>query len=289
MRSMTGYGKASREMNGKKFTVEIRSLNSRQLDLNLRIPSAYREVEADFRSLATALIQRGKADISVSLDNTADSKPETRIDKELVKYYYSELRQLSTELNEKENDLLALVFRMPEVVTTSSVSASEDEVLMLKELVNEAAGSFDDFRKTEGATLKKDMLSRVQLIMNYLNEIEPFENERTDNVRARLMKAIEEHVGKEKIDHDRFEQELIFYIEKLDITEEKTRLKTHCDYFSKTSDEDGSGRKLGFISQEMGREINTIGSKANHAEMQKKVVQMKDELEKIKEQLNNIL
>lgn len=288
MRSMTGYGKASREVKGKKFTVEIRSLNSRQLDLNLRIPSMYRQIEAECRSLATSLIQRGKADISVSFDSL-DSKSETKINRDLAKFYYQEISQLAKELNESQSEIFPLIFRMPDVVSTSNAEPAEEELKALVELIHEAAGSFDEFRKTEGMTLKKDLISRVDLILNYLSSIEPFETERTDAVKMRLMKSLEEHAGKDKVDKDRFEQELIYYFEKLDITEEKTRLRTHCEYFVRTSDEDSSGRKLGFISQEMGREINTIGSKANHAGIQKFVVMMKDELEKIKEQLNNIL
>jgi uncharacterized protein (TIGR00255 family) len=288
MRSMTGYGKASRELHGKKFTVEIRSLNSRQLDLNLRIPSLYRELEAEVRGIASQLIQRGKADVSVSYDSNADGK-QVMIDKELAKTYHKELKELARELGETSGELLPLVFRMPEVISTPNQEASKEEIELLKELVKEAVSNFDEFRLAEGKVLENDLLSRVEMIRGYLNDIEPFEQERIDQVRTRLTRSIEDHVGKEKIDNDRFEQEIIFYLEKLDITEEKTRLNTHCSYFNETAKEDASGRKLAFISQEMGREINTIGSKANHAEMQKKVVQMKDELEKIKEQLNNIL
>jgi uncharacterized protein (TIGR00255 family) len=249
MRSMTGYGKASREFNGKKFTVEIRSLNSRQLDLNLRIPSLFRELEAEVRGIASQLIQRGKADVSVSFDS-GNVTTDTTVNKELAKHYYNELRSLSTELGESKSDLLSLVFRMPDIISTSSNEATKEELDLIKVLVKEAADSFDQFRKDEGKVLENDLLSRIDLIRNYLKEIEPFEQERIDNVKTRLGRSIEEQIGKDKIDNDRFEQEIIYYLEKLDITEEKTRLNTHCNYFDETAKEDASGRKLAFISQE---------------------------------------
>jgi uncharacterized protein (TIGR00255 family) len=214
---------------------------------------------------------------------------DAKINKDLAKHYYNELNGLKQDLGDQTQDLLAIVLRMPDIISTSSHEATDEELQLIKRLVKDAGAAFDDFRKTEGNVLEKDLLTRVELIRSYLKDIEPFESARVDQVRSRLSKSLEEQVGKDKVDNDRFEQEIIFYLEKFDITEEKTRLNTHCDYFNQTAKEDASGRKLAFISQEMGREINTIGSKANHAEMQKKVVQMKDELEKIKEQLNNIL
>lgn len=287
MRSMTGFGKASAEFNGKKFSVEIRSLNSRQLDLSLRIPSAYKEIEQDFRSVAGSFIERGKADVHVSVESS-EQKSAVSINKDLVRHYFSELSDLKSELKE-ETDLLPLILKMPEVLTSAAAEPDVKEFETLKQLLKTALNDFDSFRKKEGDTLERDLLDRVQLIRDNLIAVEPHEKVRTEQIRTRLLRNIEENVPAEKVDHDRFEQELIYYFEKLDITEEKTRLLTHCKYFNETAAEPSSGRKLGFISQEMGREINTIGSKANNAELQKIVVKMKDELEKIKEQLNNIL
>lgn len=284
---MTGYGKAAAELNGKKFIVEIRSLNSKQLDLNLRLPSGYRELEPELRSLAAAQIERGKVEIGLNIEAT-ENTPETSIDKKLAKYYYDQLKSLADQLGEK-SDLLPQVLRMPDVVSISSGEPGESELALFRSLVSRAIESFNEFRNREGETLEKDLLLRISLILENLAGVEKYENERLETVKSKLTRMLEENVGKDSVDNNRFEQELIYYMEKLDITEEKIRLRAHCSYFTDTAKETSSGRKLSFITQELGREINTIGSKANHLEIQKLVVQMKDELEKIKEQLNNIL
>lgn len=287
---MTGYGKAINEISGKKITVEIRSLNSKQMDLNLRMPYLYKEKELELRSEITRLLERGKVDLSIYSESTQAELP-VAFNTELAKTYYKELKKLAGDLNEQSSDLLSLVIKMPDVMKAEKEVAelSEDEWMRVKTLVGKAIEAFQKFRSDEGATLALEFEKRIQLIGKLLEEVIQHDDSRVKNIKERIHTNLQEAVEKEKIDMNRFEQELIYYIEKLDITEEKLRLKTHLDYFTVNMKEPASGRKLGFIAQEIGREINTIGSKANDATIQKLVVQMKDELEKIKEQLLNVL
>jgi uncharacterized protein (TIGR00255 family) len=286
---MTGFGKATLEWNSSTITVEIRSLNSKQLDLNFRTSSRYKSKELELRTTCTKQIERGKADVSIYLETNSGEK-NLAINKALAKNYFSELKALATELSEPTNELLALVLKMPEVLKSDPEEAGEAELENLKTCVDKAIAEFIKFRLDEGKVLQNEFETRLHNIVNLLQSVELLDVKRAAALRSRIEKNIAEFVDKEKIDQNRFEQELIYYIEKIDITEEKLRLKTHCDYFLKTMNEEESvGRKLGFISQEIGREINTIGSKANDSAIQMVVVQMKDELEKIKEQLLNVL
>jgi len=290
LRSMTGFGKATGEIPGKKVTVEIRSLNSKQLDLNLRMPYFYKEKELELRNEIAKQLERGKVDVSVYTESSQEAMP-IALNKELAKTYYRELRSLSDELNEDHNNLLALALKMPDVLKAERevVELDEEEWKHVKVVVDKAIEAFQKFRDDEGNSLLTEFVSRISIIEKLLNEVVSLDAARVENIKSRIKNNLAEVVDVNKIDQNRFEQELIYYIEKLDITEEKLRLKTHLDYFMATMKEPGAGRKLGFISQEIGREINTIGSKANDAGIQKLVVQMKDELEKVKEQMLNVL
>jgi uncharacterized protein (TIGR00255 family) len=286
---MTGFGKSEVSLPTKKITVEVRSLNSKQLDLSVKLPGIYRSYEFDIRSKAAAAIVRGKSDISITVENTAVQTSAT-VNKELFREY---LHQVSDALAFSGADaaydaILPVVMRMPDVVSTQAEGVSEEEHAALMQAVDEALSHFNSFREQEGAILIADLLKRVDNIEDYKLQVEPYEQARCEIIRNR----IREHLAQlqVEVDQNRLEQEMIFYIEKLDITEEKVRLKNHCRYFREVaSSEEAAGRKLGFIAQEMGREINTLGSKANEANMQILVVKMKDELEKIKEQVLNIL
>jgi len=290
LKSMTGFGKAVSEIPGKKVTVEIRSLNSKQLDLNVRMPYFYKEKELELRTEMAKQLERGKVDLSIYTESTQETMP-VALNKELARTYYRELKNLSEELHEKNADLLALTLKMPDVMKAEREVAEldEEEWKLVKMAVDKAVEAFQKFRDDEGNTLLNEFNSRIAIINKLLAEVVEMDAARVENIKKRIKTNIEEVVEASKIDQNRFEQELIYYIEKLDITEEKLRLKTHLDYFVQTMKEPGAGRKLGFISQEIGREINTIGSKANDAGVQKLVVQMKDELEKIKEQMLNVL
>lgn len=287
---MTGFGKSVTEIPGKKITVEIRSLNSKALDLNLRLPYIYKEKELGLRSDISKQIERGKIDATIFTESTQETMP-VAINKTLAKTYYRELKELSEVLKEKNSNLLSLVLKMPEVMKAEKelIVLDEAEWEQVKLAVDRAIEAFQNFRSDEGKILAKEFQTRIGIIYELLDEVLSLDANRVEHIRKRIKNNITEFVEKEKIDQNRFEQELIYYMEKLDITEEKLRLKTHLDYFIKTMQEHACGRKLGFISQEIGREINTIGSKANDAGVQKLVVQMKDELEKIKEQLLNVL
>ncbi|HEU4717380.1 MAG TPA: YicC/YloC family endoribonuclease [Bacteroidia bacterium] len=288
MRSMTGFGKAVCELPQKKVTVEIRSLNSRQLDLNVRIPSLYREKEAEIRAAISKNVERGKVDFSIYVEASGESGSAT-INEELATAYHRELKKLSDAIGEKRTDFLSLIIRMPDVLRNDRQELNEEEWEQVSAAVGQAVSAFNGFRDDEGKVLSGEFVQRIGIIRKKLEEIATLDPQRAANVRERLNKILSETTSAENIDKNRFEQELIYYLEKFDITEEKLRLSTHCDYFLETMKEPSSGRKLGFISQEIGREINTIGSKANDAGIQKLVVQMKDELEKIKEQLLNVL
>jgi uncharacterized protein (TIGR00255 family) len=286
---MTGYGKSTAILPGKTITIEIKSLNSKQFDLNLRLPSLLRERESDFRSLLSKSIERGKVDLSVSIDYTGAEIP-TAINRPLALAYYNELKSLALETGETNSDLLSIVMKMPDITRQLREETSEEEWIEIFKSMSTAITQFEEFRKHEGALLENDFKARIKIIHELLLQIEPFEAERNRLFREKLRAGVAEFIENNTLDANRFEQEIIYYLEKLDITEEKVRLLKHCNYFDETlKEKDANGRKLSFITQEIGREINTIGSKANDASMQKLVVQMKDELEKIKEQLANIL
>ncbi len=289
VKSMTGFGKGEASLQNKKITVEIRSLNSKQLDLGLRLPAVYRQSEYEIRNIIARTIQRGKVDVFVTVESQAVETP-ARINKEVFREY---LHQMTDTLafagiDADYDAIVPVVMRLPEVVSTETESISDEEHAALIAATESAAAQLDAFRAQEGAILIADLLSRVEKIETYKEEVVPFEQARTETIKARIL----ENLGKLQVDVDRnrLEQEMIFYLEKLDITEEKVRLANHCKYFREVAaEEEGVGRKLGFIAQEMGREINTMGSKANESNIQILVVKMKDELEKIKEQVLNIL
>jgi len=287
MQSMTGFGKANGVFSNKKVSVEIRTLNSKGLDLTVKAPSVYRDLENEIRKSVTENLDRGKIDVGIYLESQSDSK-QLKINRELADSYYNELKSLNTSWGEKEIDYLAIVMRMPEVVSQSNEEISEEETDFILNLVSEAITQVVNFRLKEGAALRQEFIHRLTEIKLGLTAIEPFESTRIQTLKERIFKSLEE-LKISEIDHNRFEQELIFYIEKLDISEEKMRLNHHLEYFTETMQTAKSGKKLGFITQEMGREINTLGSKSNHPEMQKIVVDMKDNLEKIKEQVLNTL
>ncbi len=286
---MTGFGKGEATVHNKKITVEIRSLNSKQLDLNLRLPAAYRQAEYDVRTLIGKHVQRGKVDIFITAESN-QTESATQINPALFRHYLHQITDTLTSagIDASYDTLVPIVMRMPDVVATAEQQTSDEEIAALMSAVEEACSRHSAFRIQEGAILIADLLRRVDLIEQYKLEVEPFEAARTESVRARLLENLSKLAV--DVDHNRLEQEMIFYLEKLDITEEKVRLTNHCRYFREVAaEEEGAGRKLGFIAQEMGREINTMGSKANQAEIQRLVVKMKDELEKIKEQVLNIL
>lgn len=288
MKSMTGFGKAVCELPQKKVTVEVRSLNSRQLDLNIRMPSVYRDKEGDIRSELSKFAERGKIDFSIFVEATGDAGLAT-LNHTLANAYHKELKKLSEEFGEDRKEFLSLIVRMPDVMKQDKQELDENEWKSIYVTVKSALDAFGKFREDEGAVLANELTQRINIIGTKLAEVAVLDPTRAAAVRERLQKHLQEAMNTENIDKNRFEQELIYYLEKLDITEEKLRLQTHLDYFIATMKEPGAGRKLGFIAQEIGREINTIGSKANDAGIQMIVVQMKDELEKIKEQLLNVL
>ena len=289
VKSMTGFGKGEAALRNKKITVEIRSLNSKQLDLSLRLPAVYRQSEYEIRNLIARTIQRGKVDVFVTVESQA-VETSARINREVFREY---LRQMNDTLSFSGIDagydaILPVIMRLPDVVATEAEAISEEEHAALLAAVEAAAAHLDAFREQEGAILIADLLRRVELIEQYKTEVVPFEKARTETGKARILDNLSKLAV--DVDRNRLEQEMIFYLEKLDITEEKVRLTNHCNYFREVaSSEEGAGRKLGFIAQEMGREINTMGSKANEPNIQILVVKMKDELEKIKEQVLNIL
>ena len=286
---MTGYGKATAAAGTKTITVEVRSLNSKQLDLGVKMPAAYRSAEYEVRSMATAKVSRGKVDVYVSVE---DSSPtgSSKVNAGVFGAYYRQITEAAAaagiEIEEGE-EIIPAILHLPDVMVSEKAEVSEEESAALLCATKEALEAMEAFRMQEGAILMADMSARVDTIGGLLARVEPFEVARVQAVKARIL----EHVAAVgvTVDANRLEQEIVFWVEKLDITEEKVRLAKHCDYFRETAGEKEAGRKLGFIAQEMGREINTLGSKANDVDIQKLVVQMKDELEKIKEQLLNIL
>ena len=286
---MTGYGKAEQIYLTKKIVVEVKTLNSKQLDLIVKLPHEIRSQELDYRNMVATTLQRGKVDVMISITDT-NVEQNTHIEKEVIASYLKQVKEISEEYNiPQSSDLAMLLFKMPGIFVTPEQQYDEIFFEKVKETLQSALDMTDSFRRQEGEVLKKDLLKRKELIMQYLDEVTPFEVNRHENIKNKLMKNLTELTQSGKYDENRLEQELIFYLEKLDITEEKVRLAKHCSYYEETIDEEGAGNKLGFIAQEMGREINTLGSKANDADIQRLVVKMKDELEKIKEQLFNIL
>lgn len=285
IQSMTGFGKATLQLPTKKITVEVKSLNSKGLDLNVRMPSLYREMELGLRNQIALQLERGKVDFSIFIESTAE-QTSTKVNVPIVKAYMEQLRAVYTEADEVE--LMKMAIRMPDTMKTEREEIDENDWAQIETAIAEALQNILTFRRDEGQSLEKEFQLRIANIRQYMNEALALDHERVKTIKDRLHNAITEL--KVAVDENRFEQELIYYLEKLDITEEKVRLTNHLDYFLETiNGTEANGRKLGFITQEMGREINTMGSKSNHAQMQKLVVQMKDELEKIKEQVLNVL
>jgi uncharacterized protein (TIGR00255 family) len=290
LKSMTGYGISVFDSGNIKYTVEIKSLNSKFLELSLRIPKSFSEKEFQLRNECNKQIERGKVNLSINVEQAEATEKAAGIDKELLKHYYNQLKAVSDELGEPTGNLLQLALTLPEVVKYEEETVSEEEWKIVEKTFQQALAAFQKFRADEGNVLEQDIKLRIGIILKNLELVEIEEPKRVPLIRERLNQFLEEAVGRENVDQNRFEQELIYYIDKLDITEEKIRLKSHCDYFLETlKNADANGKKLGFISQEIGREINTLGSKANDANIQKLVVGMKEELEKIKEQLLNVL
>lgn len=290
IKSMTGFGRAVVETCGKCVTVEIRTLNSKQLDLNTRIPLLFKNYENDIRSILSKELERAKADFTISVENRSVSSSVT-INKELAKSYYQTVKELSNELgNPIESDIFLHVMRMPDVVSTPQEEVSDELWEAVRAAILDACRQLNEFRISEGKVLEQDFVKRITLIRDMIDEVTPFEENRIVKIREKFENSLKELAPKVQYDPNRLEQEIFYYLEKLDITEEKVRLRKHCNYFIETLNENQSnGKKLGFIVQECGREINTMGSKSNDFDIQQIVVRMKDELEKLKEQLANVL
>ncbi|MBO6080508.1 MAG: YicC family protein [Bacteroidales bacterium] len=290
IKSMTGFGRAVVETCGKCVTVEIRTLNSKQLDLNTRIPLLFKNYENDIRSILSKELERAKADFTITVENRSVSSSVT-INKELAKSYYQTVKELSNELeNPIESDIFLHVMRMPDVVSTPQEEVSDELWEAVRAAILDACRQLNEFRISEGKVLEQDFVKRITLIRNMIDEVTPFEENRIVKIREKFENSLKELAPKVQYDPNRLEQEIFYYLEKLDITEEKVRLRKHCNYFIETLNENQSnGKKLGFIVQECGREINTMGSKSNDFDIQQIVVRMKDELEKLKEQLANVL
>jgi uncharacterized protein (TIGR00255 family) len=290
IKSMTGFGLASTDHENIKFAVEIKSLNSKFLELNLKLPRAFSEKELLLRNICSKEIERGKVSVSINIDRGEENLKGATINAALLSKYYKQLEAINVDLGANSTNLLQAVLSFPEVISYQEEEVNENDWDILYSTFNKALENFNQFRHTEGNVLKTDLELRIKNILQFFAQIEVLEPLRIPQIRTRLNQFLEENVGKINVDQNRLEQELIYYIDKLDITEEKTRLKSHCDYFTETlKSKDANGKKLGFISQEIGREINTMGAKANDAQIQQLVVGMKEELEKIKEQLLNVL
>ena len=282
--SMTGFGKTETQWEDKNLSVEIRSLNSKNADINLRTPSYLREMDTEIRKRIAQQLHRGKIDLNIFIEFNGQNAPST-INTSVVKSYIGQLKEIG---DVSENEMMAIAMRLPDTLSSERETLQEVEKEAIFNLLNQVIKDIESYRRDEGKVLEKDFLKRIDLIEGHLTSVIKIDPERSDKIEQKLRSALDDL--KIEVDTNRFEQELIFYLEKFDITEEKVRLKNHLDYFKEVMKNDfPNGKKLGFIAQEMGREINTIGSKANHAELQKVVVQMKDELEKIKEQLLNVL
>jgi uncharacterized protein (TIGR00255 family) len=290
IKSMTGYGLASADQENTKFAVEIKSLNSKFLELNLKLPRAYADKELPLRNICSKEIERGKVNVSISIERSEENLKGATINAALLSKYYKQLEAINIDLGANSNNLLQAVLSFPDVISYTEEVVNEGEWDILQSTFNAALKNFNQFRETEGAVLKQDLELRIKNILDFFAQIEVLAPLRIPQIRARLNQFLEENAAKVTVDQNRLEQELIYYIDKLDITEEKIRLKSHCDYFTETlKSKDANGKKLGFISQEIGREINTMGAKANDAQIQQLVVGMKEELEKIKEQLLNVI
>lgn len=286
--SMTGYGKCSKEVNGKKITIEVRTLNSKGLDVNIKIPGMYREKENELRNLISNRLDRGKIDFWLNQEDLGENS-NVKIDATLVKSYYNQLTKIGADLK-TDTDWMQIIFRMQDVVKPADGEMTDKEWSAMEAVAIEALEQCMKFRRSEGEQLQIALVDHIKRIEELMAGVAPYESARVTRLRERILKNLDDSIKDGKIDKDRFEQEIIFYLEKLDITEEKIRLKSHLDYFVETMKGEGfNGRKLNFIGQEMGREINTLGSKANDSDIQKLVVLMKDELEKIKEQVLNVL
>lgn len=287
---MTGFGLASTDHESVKFSVEIKSLNSKFLELGLKIPKAFSDKELYLRNVCNKEIERGKVSIAITVERSEEAQKGASINQVLLKKYYTQLFEINKEIAADLSTLLPAVLNMPEVITYTEEEASDSEWEILETTFGKALKNFTQFRVDEGKVLKTDLELRIKNILGFFTEVETLAPLRIPHIKTRLTQFLEDTVGKANYDQNRLEQELIYYIDKLDITEEQTRLKSHCDYFIATlNDKDANGKKLGFISQEIGREINTMGAKANDAQIQQLVVGMKEELEKIKEQLLNVL
>lgn len=286
---MTGFGKAECLLPSKKLTIEIKSLNSKQVDTSTRLPAIYKSKDLQVRKLLTEKLERGKIECSFHYEFIEGTG--VQINSRIVKEYFIQLSQLSEDLGiENKDQLLSSIMRLPDTVTSEKAELDEEEWEKVTDSLNDCLDEIDAFRIQEGISLEKDLMGRCQSISKKLKAVEPFEEERISKLKERIFSNLEELRTKEDVDQNRFEQELIYYLEKLDISEEKVRLKNHCEYFLEVLEKGSpNGKKLGFISQEMGREINTLGSKANHTDIQRLVVEMKDDLEKIKEQVLNVL
>ena len=290
IRSMTGFGKTEFEVGNKKITLEIKSLNSKQLDINTRIPAMYREKDIEIRRLMSEMLTRGKVDFALYLDNLG-TESTSKINSAIIKDYFKQLKSVYKELGLDVNEtIMQSIMRLPDTVKMTYEELDEAEWLVVRENLIKTLEDLNRFRDQEGLALKIDIDTNIANILDLLEQVEPHETQRMENVKAKIMDSLNEMQLNGNVDKNRFEQELIYYMEKLDINEEKVRLANHCSYFTETMNEDEpSGRKLGFIAQEIGREINTLGSKANESNLQRIVVQMKDNLEKIKEQVLNVL
>ena len=290
IKSMTGFGLASADHGNVKFAVEIKSLNSKFLELNLKLPRAFSEKELLLRNICSKDIERGKVSVSINIERSEDNLKGATINATLLTKYYKQLEEINLSLGANSSNLLQAALNFPEVISYAEEEANEGDWDILQSTFNVALKNFNQFRLDEGAVLKTDLELRIKNILQFFSEIEVLEPLRISQIKTKLNQFLEDNVGKINVDQNRLEQELIYYIDKLDITEEKIRLRSHCDYFIETlKSKDANGKKLGFISQEIGREINTMGSKANDAQIQQLVVGMKEELEKIKEQLLNVL
>ncbi len=287
---MTGYGKAICELPNKKVTIEIKSLNSKQLDLNTRFPNLYREKELEVRSDIASKLFRGKVDLTIFIESQAGDKM-AQINRPVIEAYYAQLKDIADSMGQSDRtDFLRIIMPLPDTIKVEQQQLNEEEWKQVSASIAQAIDNIVAFRTQEGRALEADLRKRISLIEEYSLEVPQYEQARIEKIRGRIQSQLDELVGKSNIDENRLEQELIFYIEKLDINEEKVRLKNHLKYFIETLEtEEQPGKKLGFIAQEIGREINTLGSKANEANMQKLVIKMKDELEKIKEQILNVL
>ena len=284
---MTGFGKANGQFQDKKISIEVRTLNSKGLDLNLKIPSAYRDMDTEIRRIVSDLLLRGKMDLGIYIESQ-NQAVSNLINTELATQYFEALKALNNSWESQTQDYLSLVLKMPDVLAVQHEALTDAEMEFVLKLVKDAAEQLQLFRKQEGKALAQDLVANIEAIKTNLEAIAPYEQERVNQVKERIQKGLA-NIDEARIDVNRLEQEMIFYVEKLDISEEKQRLLQHLNYFVETMQQEASGKKLGFIAQEMGREINTLGSKCNHAEIQRKVVDMKDHLEKIKEQVLNSL